>query len=150
MKPIVLLLSGLLFLAACNQGKAPKGVIENEKMVAVLTDVHLVDAYISMIPYDDSVLKQQSSKYYDAIYKKYKTSRSDFDKSVKYYSRQPKVLDSMYSQVLTNLSKKEKEQSMLLKKEQNKLLKKKKEQDKLLQKDKKPKKFLKKENDLPK
>ena len=140
MKLLVLLLSLLLFIAACDQKKAPKGIIENKKMVAVLTDVHLVDAYISLIPYNDSVLKQQSSKYYKAIYKKYKISQRDFDKSVKYYSQQPKVLDSMYSQVSANLSKKEKEQNMLLKKEQNKLLK----------KDKKPKKFLKKENDLPK
>ena len=140
MKPLVILLSLLLFLAACDQKKAPNGIIENKKMVAVLTDVHLVDAYISLIPYNDSVLKQQSSKYYEAIYKKYNISRLDFDKSVKYYSQQPKVLDSMYSQVSANLSKKEKQQNMLLKKEQNKLLK----------KDKKPKKFLKKENDLPK
>ncbi len=85
-------------------------------MVTVLTDVHLMDAYISMIPYNDSVLKQQSLRYYDAIYKKHKISRRDFDKSLEYYSKQPKVLDSMYSQVITNLNKKEKEQAKFLKK----------------------------------
>ncbi|WP_026899397.1 DUF4296 domain-containing protein [Daejeonella oryzae] len=116
MRHFILLFFGLVLLSACDQQKAPKGIMENKKMVTVLTDVHLMDAYISMIPYNDSVLKQQSLRYYDAIYKKHKISRRDFDKSLEYYSKQPKVLDSMYSQVITNLNKKEKEQAKFLKK----------------------------------
>ena len=110
MKRLALLFSIILFLVACTQ-KKPAGIIENKKMIAVLTDVHLVGAYISMIPYDDTLLKQQSSKYYDVVFKKYKTSRREFDNSLSFYSKQPVVLDNMYNQVQANLTKKEKELS---------------------------------------
>jgi Domain of unknown function (DUF4296) len=110
MKYSLLLFFGLALLAACNPDATPKEIIEHKKMAAVLTDIHLIDSYISRLPQTDT-LRQKAPLYYNAVYKKYQTSKSQFDKSLKYYSERPKLLDSIYSQVLTEMEKKEKKRS---------------------------------------
>ncbi len=106
MKRSILLFLGIIFLIACNPDDRPAGIIEHQKMVAVLTDMHLVDNYIQNVPRNDT-LRQNASVYRNAVYKKHQTNKTEFDKSLKYYSGRPKLLDSMYSQVLTALEKKE-------------------------------------------
>lgn len=115
MKKLILILLGALFLAACNKNKPPKGIMDNEKMISVLTDIHLADAYVNMLPQSDS-LKPQSDYYRRAVFAKYKISRNDLNRSLNWYSKQPKALDSIYSQVLKRLEIKEKQQARALKK----------------------------------
>ncbi len=116
MKQLFLVIALFLLTSSCQEEKLPKGILEKQKMVSVITDIQLVDSYVTQIPYNDTLATLQSSEYYKAIYRKYKISRKDFDKSLQYYSKQPKVLDSMYSQVLTNLNKAEKKVNKSLKK----------------------------------
>ncbi|MEO8794229.1 MAG: DUF4296 domain-containing protein [Daejeonella sp.] len=116
MKQLYLVIILFLLISSCQDEKLPKGILARPKMVSVLTDIQLVDSYVNQIPYNDTLATLQSTEYYNAIYRKYKISRKDFDKSLQYYSKQPKVLDSMYSQVLTNLNKAEKKVGKSLKK----------------------------------
>ncbi|MGB4775616.1 MAG: DUF4296 domain-containing protein [Daejeonella sp.] len=110
MNRIILFLFTTILLSACNQNDTtPKGVIDPQKMTAVLTDIHLVDGYISSSPQTDTLV-QNNSVLYQNVYKKYHINKSQFDKSIKYYSAKPVLLDSIYSKVLLALEKKEKQE----------------------------------------
>lgn len=93
----------LIFMAACSQKKTPAGILESGKMINVLTDIHLVDSYLASSAYDTTV--QPASKFYSVVFRKHGIDSLAFRKSLKYYSRQPEVLDTMYYDVLNRLER---------------------------------------------
>ena len=116
MKRLILGFFILIFLAACSRQKTPDGILENGKMINVLTDIHLVDSYRSTAAYDTTV--QPAANYYKVVYQKHDIDSVLFQKSLRYYSRQPEVLDTMYYQVLRRLEKMEQYENL---REQRKL-----------------------------
>lgn len=106
MKGLKLFFLGLLFLSACNTNNAPENIIEEQKMVRILADLHVMDGYMASLMYSDSI-RVLGNSYYKTVYKKYSTTKPLFEQSMKYYSMQPVLLDSMYSQVEDILKKKE-------------------------------------------
>ncbi len=88
----------MVFLSACGQKKLPEGIIDERKMVRVLADLHTIDGYMSSLMSLDT-LRVAGNKHYAAVYKNYNIGKPVFEKSLKYYSMQPVVLDSMYSRV---------------------------------------------------
>ncbi len=105
MKPIQILFLSLFFLAACNK-RPPEGVLDEQKMVNVLADLTIIDGYMSTMTYSDT-LRIGGRNYYATVYKNHNISKVVFDKSMKYYSAQPVLLDSMYSKVAKKLEIKE-------------------------------------------
>ena len=106
MKQIQFLLTILILLTACNSNRLPEGVLEEQKMVNVLTDLTVIDGYMSSLMYTDT-LRIEGKNYYATVYKNHNITRAVFDKSMKYYSTQPVLLDSMYSKVTKKLELKE-------------------------------------------
>lgn len=96
------ILSTLLFFS-CSEKKHPKDVLDEKKMVQVLTDLSIVDGYMSTMSYIDST-RINGKSVYNSVYSKHEIGRSAFEKSLKYYSKQPKLLDSMYRLVERNLN----------------------------------------------
>lgn len=88
----------MVFLSACGQKQPPEGIIDKRKMVRILADLHTIDGYMSSLMSTDT-LRVAGNTYYAAVYKNHNTSKPVFEKSLKYYSMQPVVLDSMYSRV---------------------------------------------------
>ncbi|HEY0896936.1 MAG TPA: DUF4296 domain-containing protein [Sphingobacteriaceae bacterium] len=115
MKRLLALFSGLIFLVSCTRTETPAGLLEREKMIAVLTDVHMVEAYSGTVMDADS-MKQVLADYMNLVYQKHQTDSVQFRKSLKYYSRLPKELNQMYDQVVRNLETQQNE----LKKERKK------------------------------
>ncbi len=96
----------VIFAVACKKNSRPDQVLQEAKMISVLTDIHVVDAYLnSSAQYDPAT--QPPQNYYQVIYRKYKTDSAQVEKSLKYYSKQPRLLDTMYHQVLQNLQRME-------------------------------------------
>ena len=106
MKPLILVFLMSIFIASCIRDKVPGGVMERSKMIAILTDVHLIDSYLSGSGRYDTT-SQPAANYYKVVYKKFETDSSKFQESVRYYSLKPQLLDTMYHQVLQNLEKME-------------------------------------------
>jgi len=106
----------LILLAACSRERLPEGIIENPKMISVLTDIHLIDSYVSSAAYDTTT--QPAKNYYKVVYQKYKIDSVQFQRSLRYYSRQPELLDTMYYQVLKKLEWMERRENL---KEQTKI-----------------------------
>lgn len=104
MKRLILVFFVLIFFIACNQNASKKGVLDRDKMISLLTDLHLADGYLSNMGPGDSV-KQVAANYYNLVYKKHFTDSIQWKNSLEFYSKQPKLLDTMYSQVVDNLNK---------------------------------------------
>ena len=116
MKRLLTLFSGLIFLVSCAGKETPAGLLGREKMIAVLTDVHLVEAHSGTVMDADS-MKQVLADYMNVVYKKHQTDSVQFRKSLKYYSSRPKELNGMYDQVIRNLESQQKSQKAPVKKE---------------------------------
>lgn len=72
-----------------------------------MADLHAMDGYMATMIYSDS-MRVESRNFYATIYKNHNTSQALYDKSLKYYSMQPALLDTMYTRVEAILVKKEK------------------------------------------
>jgi hypothetical protein len=107
MKPFrssLLLLLGLLIFSACNSDDRPSHVLTKEKMVDILTNLHLAEAYVNTnFPFSDSS-KYVYKKMQDSILKAQGTDGVAYDSSLAYYQRHVEVLDQIYSSVVDSLS----------------------------------------------
>lgn len=93
-----------LSLAACGsekKEKIPAGILPKEKMIAVITDLHVAEAAINL-----NLLRPDS--LYD-VYEKNKITKQQYDSSFKYYSLNPEKLVEIYNEVLNEISKKQAE-----------------------------------------
>jgi len=101
---LLLLIAPLLF--ACEQRKVPKDIIDQQKMILIMADLHTMDGYMTTILYNDTI-RRNSKNLYATIYKTHKTTPALYEKSLKYYSMKPALLDTMYNRVQTILQEKE-------------------------------------------
>ena len=75
-------------------------------MVSILTEIHLAQAVVATnVPGDTA--RFTTGDYLPSIFKKYHTTQQRFDKSLRFYSGQPVLLDSIYKEVLDELNRKE-------------------------------------------
>ena len=93
----------LCFVACNNKEKEniPTGILSKEKMVAVITDLHIAEAAINLN------LLTADSLY--NIYEKNKITKAQYDSSFKYYTMNPDLLLKIYDEVLNEISKKQAE-----------------------------------------
>ena len=117
MNKLQVLLFSLFLLTACQKNKLPEGVLDEQRMINVLADISVVDGYMSTLMYTDT-LRIEGKNYYATVYKNHNISKEVFDKSLKYYSNQPVLLDSMYSKVTRKLEAKERFLNKIQMKEQ--------------------------------
>jgi hypothetical protein len=97
---------GLLFLIACSNHKMAEGVIPQDKMTSLLTEVHIIDGSlytVSQAP--DTLYKYGMERYLDA-FKRYGTDSTQFKKSMEYYTANPDKMEAMYTQILARLTAK--------------------------------------------
>ena len=106
MKAIKLLFFIIPLLFACKQEKIPEDIIDQKKMILIMADLHTMDGYMSTIIYNDTIRKN-SKNLYATVYKTHKTTPALYEKSLKYYSMKPALLDTMYNSVQAILDEKE-------------------------------------------
>ncbi|HEX8376942.1 MAG TPA: DUF4296 domain-containing protein [Pedobacter sp.] len=102
MRRLLLLFFLFVFISSCSEG-VPKGIIPQEAMINVLTDLHLAGGFAYAKTTDST--KFDIDIVYKSIYKKHKTDSATVKKSVAYYSRNPEKFDLIYKQVELNLNK---------------------------------------------
>lgn len=73
-------------------------------MVDVLTDIHLVKAAQQMGMMINPKDTQKVSPF-DYVWQKHHITQAGYQKSLDFYTHHPAVLDSIYENVLNNLSK---------------------------------------------
>jgi len=93
---------GLIFvLAACNN--RPKGVLNQSEMTDVLTDLHKLDGSLSTKGYG-SIQDTVNSYYYNSVLLKHDVTKAEFDSSLVWYTKNPKKFETIYADVLLQLT----------------------------------------------
>jgi hypothetical protein len=107
----------LMFFAACTTQKPiepemPENLLPPEKMVEVITQMHLADALVMSLPnaVDSAAIHRKAM--YDFIYQKLKVNEQDFQSSFNYYKMMPEQIDSIYGHVIEELGKLESQKSV--------------------------------------
>jgi hypothetical protein len=109
-----------LILTSCKHTKTDQAVISRDKMVSLLTDLHIVDGgmYNSVSVNPDTLYKYGMARYF-ALFKRYQVDSSMFRKSLKYYTGKPVELQAMYDEILKRLAAKTDSTNKLLYKKNN-------------------------------
>lgn len=104
---MVLLAAGI----ACSACKQPVGSLHlsQKQLAPVLADLHLADAYSSMLR---DTTHPEAGKNYDslavwtkAILEKHRVSQAEFNNSMEWYRDNPAELDSLYAKVIPILER---------------------------------------------
>jgi len=102
------LLTRLIFVIACMlmllscEGR-PKGVLNQREMTYILTEMHKTDATMNEKGINYGHFKDKAP-YYKFIFKKYRVTQAQFDSSLVWYSKKPRVFNNIYDKVLANLT----------------------------------------------
>ena len=87
----------LLQFACSNR---PDDVLSRSEMKSFLTDLHLLEGVFSS---DVTISEDEKILYYHALFQKHGISKAQFDSSLVYYTRNPKVFERIYTSVNKNL-----------------------------------------------
>ncbi len=94
------------FLFSCGEENVPDGIIAKKRMVQILMDMNITDAYLDQVPVGDTLLMQAHSRY-NYIFRKYAIDSVKFSKSLTYYSKRPDELQAMYQTVMDSITAKQ-------------------------------------------
>ncbi len=89
---------------SCNSPtERPSDIIDPDKMVLVLTDVHLTEGAKTGRQIMGDTLRVET--YYQKVFNKYGTTLAQFNKSYAYYTKHPTEMNSIYEQVIESLNR---------------------------------------------
>ena len=109
MKRFLLTVTCSLLFIACKEEEKPP--LSKDKMVAVLTDLHMAEVYSTMV--NDTALhitnknSDSLAYYYSTIFRHYNVSVEEFKHSLDWYVANSNELDSVYNNIITELSTQE-------------------------------------------
>lgn len=100
------LTASLLLATACTQTEEqpiPKGYLQQEKMVDILVDIHIVEgAKVGRRIMSDTLM---ADVYFAKVYDKHGVKKEEFTRNFNYYSSKPELMNKVYEQVLDSLNK---------------------------------------------
>ncbi|MBC7387999.1 MAG: DUF4296 domain-containing protein [Opitutaceae bacterium] len=103
-KLLIGLLLLMIFSACKKETQTEANVLEKEKMVTVLTQLHLAEAYVNAnYTFSDSARYLYKSLE-DSILKSQGTNLAVFDSSLAYYQKDVKSMDEIYAASIDSLS----------------------------------------------
>ena len=102
---LVIILS-IVLLPACKEADSPH--LPREKMLAVMTDIHMAEVYSTMV--NDSTHKSLNKNmdslayYYRSVLKHHNVTEDEFSESLDWYSKNPAELDTVYISIMAEIS----------------------------------------------
>jgi hypothetical protein len=104
----LLIITPLLTTGCFNREKEPKpsGLISRGDLTSILTEMYLADGLLNNPAIRKIHEHKDSTENYSDIITLHGYSKSDFDRSIEYlFLHKPKIMESIYEDVLANLSK---------------------------------------------
>jgi hypothetical protein len=105
MRALSFVLIFIIFQACSSKQEQDQGpVLPKEKMVSILTDVHIAEAVVNArsFPLDTSVLLFRNIE--NQLLAKHHVTRPQFDSSYQWYARHVEEYQDLYAQVIDSLS----------------------------------------------
>lgn len=106
----ILLLVCFFTCSSCDKApvEKPEDLISEDKMIVLLTDIHLAEATFTNRHYQDSLIsKSSSANFYYSVLGKHQVADSVFERSYVFYLSRPRKFEKMYRQVMNNLNEME-------------------------------------------
>lgn len=110
----MLLFLSLFVVFACEKPilEEPENLLERNKMIEMMIDIHLAEAAFQSRRYQDSLfLNATSADFYYSVLQDHQVADSTFEKSFVYYASNPKKFEKMYQDVMNKLNEMEQEYS---------------------------------------
>ncbi|WP_114752457.1 DUF4296 domain-containing protein [Pleomorphovibrio marinus] len=100
----MLLLALGCLLIGCGAKNRPDGVLNEDKMVAILIDIHLTEGFVQAlpIPYDSS--KRLYPILEKEIFEKHAVSDSVYLQSLQFYLRDAIKMEELYARTIDSLT----------------------------------------------
>ncbi len=92
-----------------DQQKTPDHVIDMDKMVSIMVDMHIVETASNLKVFPPDSAQQMYRNYFESIYLSHGVTKAAFDSSLAYYSTQTDQMNVIYDRILENLSEMESE-----------------------------------------
>ena len=103
MKQLICVLIAVALLS-CGQNERPEGIMDREAFKAALLDAQLIEARMN----HEMVLEQMevmpAQKYYEELFEKHGITDEQFNKTFRYYSKQPDELGAIYEEIIAELT----------------------------------------------
>ena len=87
----------------------PEGILKPVEMTALLADIHVVQAAVSLHSATDTSFTPFAA-YAPAIFSNHGITSATYDSSLVFYTRHPELLDSIYKNVIVTLSRRQSEE----------------------------------------
>lgn len=112
-------LTGLILIAlfSCSDDQKPKGLIEKERFVEVLTDIRIMEAAYGVSFKQKDSVKVSINALYDSLFKSNNLSKEQFLDSYRFYSETANELSSIEDMVMEKLTNAHLELEQKLKKD---------------------------------
>lgn len=102
---IILVILALATYSCSDKKPEKKGeVIDEEKFIDILVDVHIADAVLSVDFDKENPDMFVPENFYNQVLKNHGITRHDFDRSIEYYAEEPARLELLYQKVSEKLS----------------------------------------------
>lgn len=111
----------LLMLWSCHSDqtarmKRPAGILPDSTMVAMMRDVALLEARVSLLKTNVDTAKAVFDSAFKLLLKQYHTDSLTFDSTLRYYGKNIQLMDDLYKKVSDSLSAMQPEKMRFLKK----------------------------------
>ena len=93
----------MVLLVAMSCSRRPDDVLSRNKMEEVLTDLHKLDGVLLVKGFGYSG-DRQNVYYYNQLLAKHGVTQAQFDSSLVYYTRKPKIFQKIYLNVIDNVT----------------------------------------------
>jgi len=98
----------IIFSLSCQKKQVtPKGILPQEKMVAIFIDLHITESKISALNLKRDSSKMLFSHYEQEVYNKHNVSEDVYRNSYAYYIENVNEMESIYDTVIDSLSLRE-------------------------------------------
>lgn len=91
-------------LGSCAKQK-PTGVLSESKMIDLLTEVSLIDAYLNTLPVDSG--RKVMPVLYDNLFDRFGIDSLQYEDNLKFYYGNPNLTENIYKKIDKNLKKEE-------------------------------------------
>lgn len=109
MKHLFISLLLLVFIGCTHRPEVviPKEILQHDQMVALMVDVHIMESALSINMNQGS--NSPDSLAYFNVFKKNNTTKKQYEASLTFYTQHPELLNKIYDDVITDISKKQAE-----------------------------------------
>ncbi|AFL86211.1 hypothetical protein Belba_3723 [Belliella baltica DSM 15883] len=104
MKKLKLIIPIVIFLVSCGKNKLPEGILDEDKMVSVLIDIHIAEGLVSTLPINYDSSRTMYPMFENEVFRKHNVADSVFHRSLEYYLANPRIIDRIYARTIDSLN----------------------------------------------